>query len=233
MKIGTAAKVTISAIGILVAGFIGFQAVTHQPDVKSPGVTIQQHGNGKHLPKQLSNQRLAVDDNTQDERNEQDEETNIALPLVAEEKLPQEKSPDGVELPPDEVEPEVSQGDEQRDPKDAYDRLLEELKERYKEEWTREANILIEEAWEAAPIADQYVRKMQEFVSQRPPPPGLGETVKALEETKRPYIQKLANAQGFLNDKVRIYVVGEWMVEESEKLFSTLDWWEVGETVER
>ena len=42
MKIGTSAKVTIGVIGVLVAGFIGFQIVMRQPDVKSPGVETQQ-----------------------------------------------------------------------------------------------------------------------------------------------------------------------------------------------
>ena len=42
MKIGTNAKVTIGVISVLVAGFIGFQIVTHQPDVKSPKVATQQ-----------------------------------------------------------------------------------------------------------------------------------------------------------------------------------------------
>ncbi|MBM3243049.1 RNA polymerase sigma factor [Candidatus Poribacteria bacterium] len=42
MKIGTSAKVTIGVIGVLAAGFIGFQIVTHQPDVKSPKVVTQQ-----------------------------------------------------------------------------------------------------------------------------------------------------------------------------------------------
>jgi len=42
MKIGTSAKVTIGVIGVLVAGFIGFQIATHQPDVKPPEVVTQQ-----------------------------------------------------------------------------------------------------------------------------------------------------------------------------------------------
>jgi len=42
MKIGTKAKVTVGVIGLLVAGCIGFQAVTHQPDVKTPKVATQQ-----------------------------------------------------------------------------------------------------------------------------------------------------------------------------------------------
>ena len=36
MKIGTTAKVTIGIISVMVAGFIGFQIVTRQPDVKAP-----------------------------------------------------------------------------------------------------------------------------------------------------------------------------------------------------
>jgi len=39
MKIGTSAKITIGVIGVLVAGFIGFQVVTHQPDVKKDKTT--------------------------------------------------------------------------------------------------------------------------------------------------------------------------------------------------
>jgi len=42
MKIGTSTKVTIGVIGVLLAGFIGFQTVTHQPDVKSSKVVTQQ-----------------------------------------------------------------------------------------------------------------------------------------------------------------------------------------------
>ena len=42
MKIGTSTKITIGVIGVIVAGFIGFQIVTHQPDVKLPGVETQQ-----------------------------------------------------------------------------------------------------------------------------------------------------------------------------------------------
>lgn len=41
MKIGTSAKVTISVIGLLVAGCIGSQIVMHQPDVKSPKAATQ------------------------------------------------------------------------------------------------------------------------------------------------------------------------------------------------
>jgi RNA polymerase sigma-70 factor (ECF subfamily) len=42
MKIGTSAKVTIGVIGVLVAGFIGFQIVTHQPDVEPSKMVTQQ-----------------------------------------------------------------------------------------------------------------------------------------------------------------------------------------------
>jgi len=41
MKIGTTAKVTLCVISVLVAGFVGFQIVTHKPDVKSPKVVTQ------------------------------------------------------------------------------------------------------------------------------------------------------------------------------------------------
>lgn len=41
MKIGTTTKVTLCVISVLVAGFVGFQIVTHKPDVKSPKVVTQ------------------------------------------------------------------------------------------------------------------------------------------------------------------------------------------------
>jgi RNA polymerase sigma-70 factor (ECF subfamily) len=41
MKITTSAKVTIGFLCVLVAGFIGFQIVTRQPDVKAPKVVTQ------------------------------------------------------------------------------------------------------------------------------------------------------------------------------------------------
>ena len=53
MKIGTSMKLTIGVIGVLVAGFVGFNVVTHQSDVKSPRV------NKTELPPKasVSNQR--------------------------------------------------------------------------------------------------------------------------------------------------------------------------------
>lgn len=42
MKIGTGAKVTIGIISVLIAGFVGFNIVTHNPDVESPKVVAQQ-----------------------------------------------------------------------------------------------------------------------------------------------------------------------------------------------
>jgi len=42
MKIGTTTKVTIGVIGVLAAGFTGFQIATHQPDVEPPEVATQQ-----------------------------------------------------------------------------------------------------------------------------------------------------------------------------------------------
>ncbi len=42
MKIGTTAKVTLCIISVLIAGFVGFQIVTHNPDVESPKVVTQQ-----------------------------------------------------------------------------------------------------------------------------------------------------------------------------------------------
>lgn len=52
MKIGTSAKVTIGVIVVLVAGFIGFQVVTRQPDVKSSlnsSENIQKYGTKSNI----------------------------------------------------------------------------------------------------------------------------------------------------------------------------------------
>lgn len=42
MKIGTSTKVTVGVIGVLAAGVIGFNILTHQPDVKSPEIVTKQ-----------------------------------------------------------------------------------------------------------------------------------------------------------------------------------------------
>ena len=68
MKIGTSTKVTIGVIGVLVAGFIGFQVVIHhktqQIEVKPPGrVTQQQMARPTSQPKSVSQ---CSDDDEQD-----------------------------------------------------------------------------------------------------------------------------------------------------------------------
>ncbi len=56
MKIGTSTKVTVGVIGVLVTGFIGFQIVTHQPDVESSGVV--------EAPKSITTKKVVRGDRT-------------------------------------------------------------------------------------------------------------------------------------------------------------------------
>ncbi len=68
MKIGTSAKVTIGVIGVLVAGFIGFQVVIHrktqQIEVKPPK-RVTQHQMARPIP-QPKSVRQRSDDDEQD-----------------------------------------------------------------------------------------------------------------------------------------------------------------------
>lgn len=162
-----------------------------------------------------------------DEKTEDTEETDRTPPLIEQETPLQEKAS------PDKFDSEDIQSDEERKLDEEFERILERIvaEQPTQEEIATQARTLIVEAREAAPIADRYTRQIHELVNQKPVPPDLWEQLSTLREESRPYIQTLANAHWFLNDENTVYALGEWVKEEAEEIFASLDWWSVGPTI--
>lgn len=145
----------------------------------------------------------------------------------------EQETPLKEETSPDKFDSEDFQSDEERELDEEFERILERIvaEQPTQEEIATQARTLIVEAREAAPIADRYTRQIHEQVNQKPVPPDLWEQLSTLREESRPYIQTLANAHWFLNDENTVDALGEWVKEEVEEIFASLDWWSVGPTI--
>ena len=153
--------------------------------------------------------------------------TDGTPPLIEQETPLQEKTS------PDKFDSEDFQSDEERKLDEEFERILERIvaEQPTQEEIATQARTLIVEAREAAPIADRYTRQIHELVNQKPVPPDMWEQLRTLREKSRPYIQTLAEAHWFLNDENTENALGEWVKEEAEEIFGSLDWWSVGPTI--
>ena len=166
-----------------------------------------------------------LDEKTED--TEGAEESDRTPLLIKQETGLQEKTS------PDKFNSEDFQSDEERELDEEFERILERIvaEQPTQEEIATQARTLIVEAREAAPIVDQYTRRIHELVNQKPAPPDLWEQLTTLREESRPYIQTLANAHWFLNEENTVDALGEWVKQEAEEIFASLDWWSVGPTI--
>ena len=141
MKTGMSAKVTIGIIGVLAAGFVGFRTLTHQPDVESPGTTIQQQTEqAKVEPHSISRAKAS---------------TGESKKAMEDRKAPQEVTASLDELSESEESPEHDLSENQETPN--ADRELgkeEELLERYKK---------ISETVEFSDLVDELDKNHSQF----------------------------------------------------------------------
>jgi len=225
MKIGTSTKLTIGILGILAAGFIGFQVVTRQPDVvevktERPVAEKTEQDNvssAKDAKKNLASDTSSYQGNDRGVVDKGEQETRDGLMEMPE---AMEKSSDK------ETEIQLDQEEQKlQTSKPSGSDPMDELMAREAEAFRQRMQESIELGNRLLPVLAEYKAKIIKAKTEVVPA-GSADPVRPLLQEVRPLINQLMEVKTFLDDyetpKVAKLLLGEFP-REAEELRQRID----------